>query len=178
MHLAKAWGRIVLGVCVSVWGSGCSLVVPKTILIDKATLTAEVNKKLPVKFGLLTIEQPQLDFIAQRQCVQIKVDLKLDIMGRNMAAPVSTCSGIRFDPESREFFLVMPSNEAQTSPNAPSVPKPLTADLSQLARNALNAWTQKFPIYTIPNDKLVRYGYTVKVEKVTIVDAGILLELH
>lgn len=164
--------------CMSVGGSGCSLMIPKTILVDKATLAAEVSKKLPAQFGPLTIGQPQFEFLSQRQCVQIEVNLIAELLGRRISVPVSTCSGIRFDAQSREFFLVMPLNEAQTNPNTPGKPKLLTADLSALARNALSAWTQKFPIYTIPNDKLARYGYAAKVEKVTIVDAGILLELH
>ena len=158
--------------------AGCSLMLPKTLLIDKAAIVTEVNNKLPMQFGPLTIGQPLIDFIGQRQCVQIQLDIAGQLLGNRFTIPVSTCSGIHFDQEAQAFFLEPEFDQLQTPWNDPGAEKPLAGDLSSLAKKTLRMWAQKHPIYVIPKDKLVRYGYRVSIYKVTIVDQGILCELH
>jgi hypothetical protein len=178
MELRRIWMPSLAMSLAAVLMTGCSLIVPRTLLIDKDAIATEVNKKLPFQVGPLTIGQPLIDFISQRQCIRIELEIGGQILGTKFIVPVSTCSGIRFDQESQSFFLIPESDQIQAPWSGTSEGKPSAGDLSDLARRTLVLWAQKHPIYTIPREKLIRYGYKVSIDKVSIVDEGIFCELH
>jgi hypothetical protein len=158
--------------------SACSVVVPKTFLIEKAAILSEVNSRTPIQFGLLKVELPIIDFVKVEQCISVQLRISSPLFTNGAALPVASCSRVRFDNASNSFFLLPNPERIDIAWSGVFATKPPSEQVEKLVKGAIAFATEKYPVYKIPKEKLTKFGYEITIDSVKIVDDGILVEVH
>ncbi|MFA6015482.1 MAG: DUF1439 domain-containing protein [Gallionellaceae bacterium] len=159
--------------------SACAALVPKEHLIPKEKLVSLLNKKFPIQLeeagGLLSfkIDAPRLNFITEQNRISIKGHYTADATLLKIKGDFVFSSKLDYHKEKRAIFL----SDARFESFHPS-----GGYFADKLRSALNRKVSEFvsnnPLYVFRPDQLVILGVKMEVNKIEVVNDGILIKLN
>lgn len=159
--------------------SACAAFVPKEHLIAKEKLVSALNKEFPMRHeeagGLLslTIDSPRLNFIAEQNRISLQGHYTANATLLEIKGDFIFSSKLDYHKEKRAIFL----SDARFESFHPG-----GGYFGEKLKSALNRKVSEFvsnnPLYVFRPDELVLLGVKMEVNKIEVVNDGILIKLN
>jgi hypothetical protein len=164
--------------------SACNAALPKSYLIAKTDITTTLAARFPVDLRGVQLSEPLLEFDSQQDTLRLYVQARTASI-KTGPLFVTTSGRLRYDNATRNVFLTNILIESITrfdgSPlydDQATSSEVINAFILKGISVAINTWSAKHPIYTVPAERVIFSGYSFSIDQIKVVKDGLLLDIH
>ncbi|MEK7412327.1 MAG: DUF1439 domain-containing protein [Planctomycetota bacterium] len=151
--------------------------------ITAGEIQAGLNAKLPYTRSYffvfeVTLDNPRVTLVDGSEKIKAGLDIVLNIHIGNEKKPLSgsvdVASGVRYDPETHQFFLIDPVIERLA---VQGIPEKYEQKVGEALTKALSEYYQSHPVYTLKGTDLKQAAARLLLKKVVVIDQALVVTL-